>query len=130
MKTGRIMHRKTEYRMLPAIAAGIVFALGAATAAEIPLGGTVDDIWKSSEWISFAGAKVADEDCRQRQAAAEGTAYFMKRYANPKQVVKAVWTTSGLGVYEICVNGKRVGDDFRKPGSRMCRRRGAASPLT
>lgn len=110
------MHMKTEYRMLPAIAAGIVFALGAATAAEIPLGGTVDDIWKSSEWISFAGAKVADEDCRQRQAAAEGTAYFMKRYANPKQVVKAVWTTSGLGVYEICVNGKRVGDDFLKPG--------------
>ena len=68
------MRMKTEYRMLPAIAAGIVFALGAATAAEIPLGGTVDDIWKSSEWISFAGAKVADEDCRQRQAAAEGTA--------------------------------------------------------
>lgn len=33
------MHMKTEYRMLPAIAAGIVFALGAATAAEIPLGG-------------------------------------------------------------------------------------------
>ena len=73
--------------------------------------------WDASEWISFAGAKVASgDDCGKRQCAAEGAAYFMKEYVNPKKVVKAVWMTSGLGVYEAYVNGVNVGDDFLKPG--------------
>ena len=73
--------------------------------------------WEASEWISFAGAKVASGDeYWKHQRAADGTAYFMKQYANPKKVVKAVWMTSGLGVYELAVNGVKVGDDFLKPG--------------
>ena len=73
--------------------------------------------WDASEWISFAGAKVASGDeYWKHQRAADGTAYFMKKYVNPKKVVKAVWMTSGLGVYEAYVNGANVGDDFLKPG--------------
>ncbi|MCQ2388755.1 MAG: glycoside hydrolase family 78 protein [Kiritimatiellae bacterium] len=73
--------------------------------------------WDASEWISFAGAPSApDADARNGQRAAAGTAYFMKKFVNPKKVAKAVWMTSGLGVYELAVNGVRVGDDFLKPG--------------
>ncbi len=73
--------------------------------------------WAASEWISFAGAKVAaGDDYWRHQRAADGTAYFMKKAVNPKKIVKATWMTSGLGVYEAYVNGKRVGDDFLKPG--------------
>lgn len=43
------MRMKTEYRMLPAIAAGLVSALGAATAAESPLKGAV--VIKSQEAV-------------------------------------------------------------------------------
>ena len=36
----------------------------------------------------------------------------------PKPVVKAEWTTSGLGVYRAFVNGREVGgDDLLKPGN-------------
>ena len=72
--------------------------------------------WEASEWISFAGAKVASGDAYwKHQRAADGTAYFMKEYANPKKVVKVVWMTSALGVYELAVNGVKVGNDFLKP---------------
>lgn len=35
---------------------------------------------------------------------------------NDKKVSRALWMTTGLGVYEIYVNGKLVGDEILKPG--------------
>ena len=76
-----------------------------------------DKAWECSEWISLAAAPVASEhDCWNTQRAADGTAYFLRRFANPSAVSKAVWMTSGLGTYEIYVNGRRIGNDVLKPG--------------
>ncbi len=40
---------------------------------------------------------------------------FVKRFVNAKRITKAVWRTTGLGVYEAYVNGKEIGG-FLKPG--------------
>ncbi len=40
---------------------------------------------------------------------------FVKTFVNIKAVKKAIWRTTGLGVYEAYVNGKEVGG-FLKPG--------------
>ena len=48
--------------------------------------------------------------------AADGTSWFMSTVKNDKKVSRALWMTTGLGVYEIYVNGKLVGDEILKPG--------------
>ena len=72
--------------------------------------------WEKSEWIAVAGAKVADEAVRKSNRAADGASWFVREITNEGVVKSAKWTTTGLGVYELYVNGKRVGDDALKPG--------------
>ena len=48
--------------------------------------------------------------------AACSVAAFERRFVNPAPVVRAVWSMTGQGVFEAFVNGRRVGDDFLKPG--------------
>ncbi len=73
--------------------------------------------WDASEWISARGAPVADEATRRRQRAADGTSCFWRRVVNRKDVKAARWMTTGLGVYELYLNGRPVGaDDALKPG--------------
>ena len=58
-----------------------------------------------------------------RNAAFE-TACFVKTVTNAAAVTKAEWRTTGLGVYEAYVNGRRGGTDELKPGftsRRKCR---------
>ena len=43
-------------------------------------------------------------------------AVFEKREVNAEAVKRAVWKVTGQGVFEAYVNGRRVGDDFLKPG--------------
>ncbi|MGN0833614.1 MAG: family 78 glycoside hydrolase catalytic domain [Kiritimatiellia bacterium] len=50
-----------------------------------------------------------------RNAAFE-TACFVRTVTNRAAVVRAVWRTTGLGVYEAFVNGARSGTDVLKPG--------------
>ncbi len=75
-----------------------------------------DSAWKSSAWLSAADAPVATDGDRKRQRAASGTSWFVGEVENALEVKSATWMTAGLGVYEIYVNGTRVGDDFLKPG--------------
>ena len=77
-----------------------------------------DAAWKESVWISVPGAKTVPDDWQAKriQRAADGTSWFVSELANEAKVKKATWMTAGLGVYEIYVNGVRVGDDFLKPG--------------
>ena len=72
--------------------------------------------WASSEWISVKAAKVAGEAEKNHQRAADGTSCFWRRVVNAKAVKNAKWMTSGLGTYELYLNGKGVGRDFLKPG--------------
>ncbi len=71
---------------------------------------------EGSVWISVPDAPVMDEVVKGDSVAAPGTSWFARELVNEGDVVSATWTTSGLGVYEVYVNGQRVGDDFLKPG--------------
>lgn len=74
-----------------------------------------DSCWQSSLWISVANAPVVKEKVYDARAA-DGTSWFMSTVKNDKKVSRALWMTTGLGVYEIYVNGKLVGDEILKPG--------------
>ena len=74
--------------------------------------------WESSQWISVVDApvitgKIGD---MQNNRAADGASWFVSVVKNEQQVVSAKWMTTGLGVYEIYVNGKPIGKEFMKPG--------------
>ena len=77
-----------------------------------------DSAWAVSEWISAVNAPVitgkVEETTDNRSA--DGASCFSATVANAKKVASAKWMTSGLGVYEIYVNGKRIGNEFLKPG--------------
>ena len=75
-----------------------------------------DSCWQSSLWISVANAPVVKEKVHDGTRAADGASWFMSTVKNDKKVSRALWMTTGLGVYEIYVNGKLVGDEILKPG--------------
>ena len=79
-----------------------------------------DSCWQSSLWISVANAPVVKEKVYDGTRAADGTSWFMSTVKNDKKVSRALWMTTGLGVYEIYVNGKLVGDEILKPGFTHC----------
>ena len=72
------------------------------------------EAWTESVWISAADAPVVTE--RGAQRAADGASWFVSTVKNPKKVVSARWMTTGLGVYELFVNGRPVGEEILKPG--------------
>ena len=74
------------------------------------------ELWAQSEWICAADAAVADDAAKKVQRAADGTSWFVREIENEGDVDSAVWMTTGLGVYEIYVNGRRIGSDALKPG--------------
>ena len=77
-----------------------------------------DSLWQKSEWISAADAPVVTGRIGgKNQRAADGSSWFVSDVANSKTVAKAEWMTSGLGVYQLFLNGHEIGgDDFLKPG--------------
>ena len=68
------------------------------------------------EWISVPSAPVCTEVVKDGSRAADGTSWFARTFTNSGEVVSAKWTVAGLGVFDVFVNGERVGDDFLKPG--------------
>ena len=76
------------------------------------------ETWDCSEWISAADASVIEGqvtdkiNCR----AADGASWFLTTVENPEKVVSAKWMTAGLGVFELFLNGKPVGEEILKPG--------------
>ena len=90
----------------------IVWSGIAAGSADCP-----DGIWKGSEWLAVPDAPVATAADRKAQNAAPGANWFVGEVVNARAVRSAKWTTTGLGVYELYVNGKSVGgDEALKPG--------------
>ena len=71
--------------------------------------------WESSKWISVVDAPVVSKDSISVRSA-DGASWFLSTIENEKRVVSAKWMTTGLGVYEIYLNGKPVGNEFLKPG--------------
>ena len=57
----------------------------------------------------------------QEKAPADGAAaVFERRFANGRAVRRATWAVTAQGVFEAFANGKRVGNDFLKPGVTEC----------
>ena len=70
--------------------------------------------WNESKWISAVDAPVVKGHNDDR--AADGASWFVSTVKNEQKIVSAKWMTAGLGVYELYVNGKPVGEEFLKPG--------------
>jgi alpha-L-rhamnosidase len=68
------------------------------------------------QWISVAEVRGASPEEKQDELAPKGTSRFFRSVRNAKDVLKAVYEASGLGVFELYVNGKRIGDEVLKPG--------------
>lgn len=113
------------------ITAAIVAALSAISCTEsrentgIRTEALNSSLWKESEWIAAVDAPVVKgvisgiiegtaNELRER--AADGASWFVSDVTNPEKVEKAVWMTTGLGVYRIFLNGTEVGNEFLKPG--------------
>ena len=68
-------------------------------------------LWNQSEWISVANAPVVTGPISgTNERAADGAGWFVSTVKNDKKVTSARWMTTGLGVYDLFVNGKTIGD--------------------
>lgn len=72
--------------------------------------------WEVSSWISAADAPVVTGTVHDGTRAADGASWFVSTIKNEQKIVSAKWMTTGLGVYDIYVNGKTVGKEILKPG--------------
>lgn len=70
--------------------------------------------WNGSTWISAVDAQVVHGTNDGR--AADGSSWFVSTIKNEKKVASAKWMTAGLGIYELYLNGRQVGNEFLKPG--------------
>ena len=76
-----------------------------------------DAAWEESVWISAADAPVVDHVVTDRDfRSADGASWFFSQLVNEAKVVSAKWMTTGLGIYELYVNGRPVGEEVLKPG--------------
>jgi len=75
-----------------------------------------ESAWDYSIWISAANAPVVTGKAEDNYLAADGASWFLSTQKNEAKIKKAVWMTSGLGVYELYVNGQVIGNEFLKPG--------------
>lgn len=74
-------------------------------------------LWENSQWIAAADAPVITGPVQgDNERAADGASWFVTTVSNEKTVTSAKWMTTGLGVYEIYVNGSPVGEEILKPG--------------
>lgn len=99
------------------IGSAVLAACGAGHTSHATLSSPLDnDAWKTARWISAANAPVVTGPVQDGTRAADGASWFLSTVPNGKKVVKALWMTTGLGVYDLYVNGQRVGDEVLKPG--------------
>lgn len=74
--------------------------------------------WDVSKWISVADAPVVTGriDGHANCRSADGANWFISTVKNEGKVLSAKWMTTGLGVYDLYVNGRLVGEEILKPG--------------
>ncbi|MBQ6652832.1 MAG: family 78 glycoside hydrolase catalytic domain [Prevotella sp.] len=74
--------------------------------------------WSMSKWISAADAPVIEGRINNsaKERAADGASWFLSTVTNKAKVKSAKWMTTGLGVYQLFVNGQPVGEEILKPG--------------
>ena len=72
--------------------------------------------WEASQWISVVDAPVVTGPVGRDPRAADGASWFVSTVKNGQKVVSAKWMTTALGVYELYLNGRPVGEEILKPG--------------
>lgn len=70
--------------------------------------------WEVSKWISAQNATVITDYNDGR--AADGASWFLSTIKNEKKVTSAKLMATSLGVFEVYINGKPIGEEFLKPG--------------
>ena len=75
-----------------------------------------DKMWDEAEWICVADAPEVQGRVNDDTRAADGANWFVTNIKNEKQVTKALWMTTSLGVSELYVNGERIGKEILRPG--------------
>ena len=104
-------------KWMAVMAGAMVLAGCTGTAPEGEAGKKVEALdasaWDVSQWISVVDAPVASGEVYK---SAPGASWFLCTIKNGQKVTKAVWMTSGLGVYDLFVNGRPVGREVLKPG--------------
>ena len=109
-----------KYLRVAIAAMAIIFsACGTKTATDVMRVDALDaSAWEASKWISVVDAPVVTGKTgdMENNRAADGANWFVSTVKNEQKVVSAKWMTTGLGVYEIFVNGQLIGEEFLKPG--------------
>ena len=111
--------KKQNLRVAIAAMAIIFSACGTKTATDVMRVDALDaSAWEASKWISVVDAPVVTGKTgdMENNRAADGANWFVSTVKNEQKVVSAKWMTTGLGVYEIFVNGQLIGEEFLKPG--------------
>ena len=75
-----------------------------------------DKAWDCSVWLSAVDAPVVTGVVNDGTRAADGSSWFATKFSNSKKVKQVRWMTTGLGIYELHVNGLTIGDEALKPG--------------
>lgn len=78
--------------------------------------GMEDAAWDASAWIAVADVPVVTGKVMDGTRAADGANWFYSAVKNKKDLVAARWMTTGLGVYDLYVNGTLIGNEILKPG--------------
>ena len=104
-----------------AIVVGAVTLCGCGAASSNPsvvrISALDDSAWSESEWISVADAPIVTGKIEEgNERAADGSSWFVATLENEKKVTAAHWMTTGLGVYDLYVNGRLIGEEILKPG--------------
>ena len=110
---------KLGIRILTVLAALVaVVSCNNKPAGPAPMTDPLDDAaWNSSVWISVVDAPVVTGSIGGANIrSADGAAWFLSTVKNEGKVVAAKWMTTGLGVYELYINGEPVGEEVLKPG--------------
>lgn len=100
------------------ILAAITCFAGAGKNANGKLTDALDDTaWERSEWISAANAPIITGAITEsNERAADGASWFVTTITTDKKIVTARWMTTGLGTYDLYINGKLIGSEMLKPG--------------
>jgi len=77
-----------------------------------------NSVWGVSEWIAATNAPVVTEAIAggNSERAADGASWFVSTVKNDKKVTEAKWMTTGLGTFDLYINGRLVGTEVLKPG--------------
>lgn len=114
------MTKKLIKLFVAAFAAASAMACGSSLPSEVGVRtDALDDAaWNESIWISAADAPVVTGAVRDpdNNRAADGASWFVSTLKNEQKVISATWMTTGLGVYQLYVNGSPVGREVLKPG--------------